>query len=302
MSEKTQDDTYNQVDLWTKLLDPINNASLISTVSYNFGFQKTQNVAKDQSALRPHHEVDLGVYDRSRMIPATLSEMYSMQNSSINNDKSILFSVLVNKYQIDTVTNSLIQLGKQISQNSTYLTKKWHVKLLKTNLNEFTLINLFMTTNEYPQIIFLGYDIACFLYGYLQNTRSYRNYKLIFKPLCKCKYLWHTSNPSEFYKANLVSLDDAYDWTHLSEIINSQFDIFLNFILSKKYNYKQMISEVNAMGQISSIKSIKILDLCWFITYLKNYAWYSFNDAYANDDIKEDMQKMINYLADKIET
>lgn len=154
-------------------------------------------------------------------------DQFPAYHESLNVNNSILFSCLIPKKNAGEI-NLLLYRLKQVLSSLT--NKTWQAKIISTKIGNLRLINLFMTTNEQPQVIHLGYDIIMVL---IENSLIYEeamNYAAVetsineysdypdfmakvdhasdelIEQLKKQIYQWHTTDPLKYYQKYLTVL------------------------------------------------------------------------------------------------
>lgn len=154
-------------------------------------------------------------------------DQFPAYHESLNINNSILFSCLIPKTNASEINLLLYRLKQTLSSLTT---KTWQAKIISTKIGNLRLINLFMTTNDQPQVVHLGYDIITVLiennliyedamnYAVLEaSINEYSDYsdfmakvnhasdKLV-EQLKKPSYQWHTAGPLKYYQQHLVVL------------------------------------------------------------------------------------------------
>lgn len=168
-------------------------------------------------------------------------------------DKTLLLSALVSINQKQTVIELFKQFGQLFADYD--LTSNWQMRIIENNFDGYFLVNAFLTNNDNPQCLLLGYDI----YHYINQNKS------IVPPdsnLLQARFSWHTDKPSKYYRKYLIAIDDNFDWdTQLAKIDQKFYKMYQNLIDKNLKNY----------GYNTSFypNAIISLDLIWFVNYSK---------------------------------
>lgn len=122
-----------------------------------------------------------------------------------DNDQSFLLSSLVSDKQIDYVKAKMYELAQMYINNNTR--NDWHIMTIETPSNTATLLDVFVTNSNMPQVVLLGANIACKILQLSKNNElpSSQFIKSIAN-IGRLQYHYHTENPLDYYKDNLISL------------------------------------------------------------------------------------------------
>lgn len=177
-------------------------------------------------------------------------------------DKTLLLSALVTIDQKQAVIELFKKFGQLFVDYD--LTSNWQMRIIENNFDGYFLVNAFLTNNDNPQCLLLGYDI----YHYINQNKD------VVPPnsdLLQVRFSWHTDKPSKYYRKYLVAIDDDFDWdTQLAKIDQKFAKMYQDLTNNdlKHYGYNMSFYP----------NSIISLDLIWFINYSK---FSQKNDSFA---------------------
>lgn len=87
--------------------------------------------------------------------PAKILTIYNQVNQDDHLYKTIMISCLIPKINLAIIKSKLYRLMQILINNK----RIWHIKYINTDLGQCVLVNMFITNNEQPQVVRLGYDI-----------------------------------------------------------------------------------------------------------------------------------------------
>lgn len=224
---------------------------------------------------------------------------------NILDTKSIMVSCLVKHDNQNLVVSMLKQFGQQLVNID--ITNNWYGKLLIHSNTQFSLVNLLLTNNDQPKIIFYGHDI----YNKLRDTINDYNknilyqrtefYNCIFmKPdfsnLNKCVYLWQFDSFSNIYQTQLVNLAPKVSNLTLNQTINQ----FAKTVIDKYIaNFKTESNQKKFANNDQDFDSIINVTLDWLFVQvsqlhdLKSY-------KYTYDKNLPEGKQVLKYLAQQL--
>lgn len=206
--------------------------------------------------------------------------------SQLNTDKSYLLTALVPRIALPAVSKAFTELATVITQAD--FTSNWQAKKFITSFNDprFSMINVFLTNNEQPQVVYLGADVVRYLaedfYINDQNNFGYGN-KMLLKPLItelsQLSYFWQKQNLDYCVKP-LTVLDDKTNTSKkaiaavLNDTIQTQLrdgNPFLNKTLQEIVNNGSINfhSAYDLKQELDQLKSIVIINLDWLMQTAK---------------------------------
>lgn len=206
--------------------------------------------------------------------------------SQLNTDKSYLLTALVPRIALPAVSKAFTELATVITQAD--FTSNWQAKKFITSFNDprFSMINVFLTNNEQPQVVYLGADVVRYLtedfYINDQNNFGYGN-KMLLKPLItelsQLSYFWQKQNLDYCVKP-LTVLDDKTNTSKkavvavLNNTIKTQLhdgNPFLNKTLQEIVNNGSINfhSAYDLKQELDQLKSIVIINLDWLMQTAK---------------------------------
>lgn len=182
-------------------------------------------------------------------------------------DNTILISAIVNKKDSDHIKYELKQLG-QLYADMTW-NADLHIELLETPLGNANLLNLFITNNMQPQLLFLGTDcyaeFKSFLKEHYYSDNTSKNIKV--DELNKIYYFWQ-EDPIPTYEKQLVNLGNPEDLELVETKIKQLFDQEAKkMIWSVTHNQTHWDNEFETSKEYNSIN---YLDLPWIMSNIKN--------------------------------
>lgn len=226
-----------------------------------------------------------------------LDDNFAKSFKQIGN-KSYLISILVSTHKIQNLKQQLLELGNIYSRIS--WDKTCYLQIYQTAFGAFTLLNLFITNNMQPQILYLGYDcyqaIKTRISGSLSdrddfgvsyvyyNNKKINSYDQLnhYCQLKQCVTTWNTNNPIDIYKQNITAIGTKIDWSKI------EFQMSMIF-------RKNLCSELENIQELEH--SIIYLDLAWFMSSINQFC----NTIDQSDIAKyPQLKNVINYLAQKI--
>lgn len=207
--------------------------------------------------------------------------------SQLNTDKSYLLTALVPENALPAVTQAFTAIATLITQAD--FTSNWQAKKLVTPFNDprFSMINVFLTNNKQPQLVYLGADVMRYLtkdfYINDQNNFGYGNKRLL-KPLIaelsQLTYFWQKQNLDYCVKP-LTILDDKTNASKkaviaiLNDAIKMQLrnsNVFLNKTLQEIIDNNEAVnfhSGYDLKQELDQLKSIVIINLDWLMQTAK---------------------------------
>lgn len=220
--------------------------------------------------------------------------------SQLNTDKSYLLTALVPRIALPAVSKAFTELATVITQAD--FTSNWQAKKFITSFNDprFSMINVFLTNNEQPQVVYLGADVVRYLakdfYINDQNNFGYGN-KMLLKPLItelsQLSYFWQKQNLDYCVKP-LTVLDDKTNTSKkavvavLNNTIKTQLhdgNPFLNKTLQEIVNNGSINfhSAYDLKQELDQLKSIVIINLDWLMQTAKQQKPDNYQMLYKHD-------------------
>ena len=199
----------------------INNKSLIAALGH-------KNIAnKDYDDNSWNNKLD----------PAKIMPLLTKITANVpNNLQSCLFTILVSPKNCAEVQQALTDLTNEIVDLTDQ--QNWNVLDFVTTSNSLTVLSVFMTNFNYPQVISLGSQIIDGIrYANMEAAHSIANnrdrYDLtnISDFLSKLTYKYHWDNPIQYFKNQLVMFTDKPD-------VMSQLNQFMQKIMDADFKDK----------------------------------------------------------------
>lgn len=218
-----------------------------------------------------------------------------------NDPKTMLISCLVNQVQLNKIQNSLLEISKLI--NSYNHGNNLIGKIIISDSKPYFMINLFLTNNNNPQLIHLGFDIASS--NYIRPKCHFS--KNINYQLCTLVFLWHTTKPSQYYQPQIISLDDNIDFEQAMNQLDKIFNKRLRYEMYDEHgtlrpdNYYRNITNnyVSHKYYHGDTSSITILDFEWLMNHLDTHnILENKTDMRYQPQLKQILQYLSNELND----
>lgn len=255
-----------------ELMTEIAEISLSSTITNLTSYVKeTEPVAKD--------------YQRITTISVSMSflEYISKNDNQIQHDfgimqdKSILVSCFVRAYQQDEVLADLRQLKPLLLQaNKSSAAWAWHSGILKTDSADYVILNLFLTNNDQPYLIYPGLDCATDLCNRL--SEQHVSFAQVVNELKAPIYIWHEKDVRDFFTKQIVYLDHNQAETNqkLTTLWNSEVEKLFEETIRKQ--------------------SMHIVDLNWLFKTLTPKSYVNQKELQAKI-MQPEEQRILQYLA-----
>ena len=253
-----------------ELMTEIAEISLSSTITNLTSYVKeTEPVAKD--------------YQRITTESASMSflEYISKNDNQIQHDfgimqdKSILVSCFARAYQQDEVLADLRQL-KPLLLQANKSSAAWHSCILKTDSADYVILNLFLTNNDQPYLIYPGLDCATDLRNRLNEQRV--SLTPVLNELKAPIYIWHEKDVSDFFAKQIVDLDHNQAETNqkLTTLWNREVEKLFEDPIRKQ--------------------SMHIVDLNWLFKTLTPKSYINQKELQAKI-MQPEEQRILQYLA-----
>lgn len=168
-----------------------------------------------------------------------LVKLHRLSNDSIL--RTFLFSLLVEPQNVTQIRTILIKLGSLINQMDH--SHQWYLVFLDTPMKPYHLVNLFLTNNKQPQMVYLGTDCLVQLNITYQSYMSQHNdvandyYPPItatrhedivtpetFEQLKHLTYIWQKDTAITTYLKQIKILDQKVDSNKLKQILKDWFN------------------------------------------------------------------------------
>lgn len=250
----------------TKLRQQLNDATIVNVIHYC-----SQNQFNTDSLTN----------DTDDLIEISTDFLFKLRQSSNDGTlRTFLFSTLVEPEKIPIARKVLIQIGSLINQLAA--ANEWHLVLLDTPMTPFHLLNMFLTNNKQPQLLYLGFDCLREMNDIYQDNMNYHNgiansyddnlslkrHKDIFttksfEQLKNITYLWQKNTAIDTYLKQIKLLDQSITSSQLKQTLHEWLDHAISRI-KRRNELKQSIFD-DAMRK-SDIDVIESNMTC--ITYL----------------------------------
>ena len=162
-----------------------------------------------------------------------------MRFNQLNENKSILFTYWVTKSNLEEVREQSIFILTQILKFDH--TNNWQAQLLTAETEPFVMQSIFLTNNNYPQLVIPG--LTCTKVGF---SRTF-NAKMpdYFKQFNNFYYLWQKDNYWSYYQKELVNLDPKVDTSQLKEPLANLFADAIATLRNKAQNRDHTLTDNN---------------------------------------------------------
>lgn len=192
----------------------------------------------------------------------------------IMQDKSILVSCFVRAYQQYEVLADLRQLKPLLIQ-ANRSSAAWHSGILKTDSDDYVILNLFLTNNDQPYLIYPGLDCATDLRNRL--SEQHVSFTQVVDELTAPIYIWHEKDISDFFAKQIVYLD------HNQAETNEKLAVLWNREVEKLF--EETIRK----------QSIHIVDLNWLFATLTPKSYVKQKKLQAKM-VQPEEQRILQYL------
>jgi len=205
---------------------------------------------KSLIAVLGHKNIANKDYDdntwNNKLDPAKIMPLLTKITTNVpNNLQSCLFTILVSPKNCAEVQQALTDLTNEIVDLTDQL--NWDVIDFVTTSNSLTVLNVFMTNFDYPQVISLGSQVVDGIrYANMEAAHSVANnrdrYDLtnINDFLSKLTYKYHWDDPIQYFKDQLVMFTDKPD-------IMNQLNQFMQKIMDADFKNKYAPEALNKM-------------------------------------------------------
>lgn len=205
-----------------------------------------------------------------------------MRFNRLNENKSILFTYWVTKTNLALVQEQVIAaLTKILAFEQT---NSWQAQLLTAETEPFVMQSLFLTNNNYPQLILPG--LTCTKTGFTKTFNAdMPNY---FNQFNNYYYVWQKDNAWPYYQKELINLDHNVNTSELKKPIANLFDSAITTLRKKAYNRYHTSAAINQQA----ITYLTLANLVQTQTALsKNFAQIKDQPHY---------QPLVNYLTHEL--
>lgn len=225
-------------------------------------------------------------------------------------DKSSLITCLVLPNNVDKVKQIMLKIGNSLVDLDA--TSNWQAKFITNKCQAYYLLNLFLTNNNYPQLVHLGSGCKAselsyhyskyvnvvvdnfkddnYAKGYTQFGHTNKDADQVKDQMDFLTYLWEPIKPHEFLSKQIVKLDN--------ELSDKEINIAIDKI------YDQSIHNLKHYDDDSFTSSNPVP--IRYLTPATIFANFSFHDKPTHQlDLKQFVKseigsKVMNYLAQSL--
>lgn len=214
------------------------------------------------------------------------------QSSNDGTLRTFLFSTLVEPEKIPIARKVLIQIGSLINQLAA--ANKWHLVLLDTPMTPFHLLNMFLTNNKQPQLLYLGFDCLREMNDIYQDNMNYHNgiansyddnlslkrhndifTTKSFEQLKNITYIWQKDTAIDTYLKQIKLLDQSITFSQLKQTLHEWLDHAISRIKRRNELKQSIFDDAMRKSDIDVIESnmtcITYLDLDYVCYLMHNH-------------------------------
>lgn len=153
-----------------------------------------------------------------------------MRFNRLNENKSVLFTYWVTKTNLALVQEQVITALTKILKFEK--TNSWQAQLLTAETEPYVMQSLFLTNNNYPQLIIPG--LTCTKIGFSKTFNAdMPNY---FNQFNNYYYVWQKDNAWPYYQKELINLDHNVKTNELKKPLANLFDSAITTLRKKAHN------------------------------------------------------------------
>lgn len=300
----------------TKLQQQLDDATVINVTHYHSQDQfNTDSLTNDTDDL-----IDISA--------DLLSDL--RQSSNDGTLRSFLFSTLVEPDKIPAARKVLIRIGSLINQMAS--ANKWHLVLLDTPMTPFHLLNMFLTNNTQPQLLYLGFDCLREMNNIYQYNMNYHNEiannydenlnlkrnkdiftTTSFEQLNNITYLWQKDTAIDTYLKQIKLLDQSITTSQLKQTLREWFDQAVSQIKRSNKLKQRTFDDAMRKGDIEVIEGnmscITYLDFDYVFYLMHNHQQKTimnplhknFKSGKLTADDKQELAPILTYLGQYLE-
>lgn len=225
----------------TKQMATVSHISCLAFASFVNTLNKSDYVISSQNPELYYHRGQLNLHENSSS--RHLSDLARSENNNVPifNDlmvnKSCLFTTIVRPNKLTAIKKQLCLLGQLFVERD--ITTNWTMQLIQQQAADgYYLIDLFLTNNQEPQIVNLGYEAA----RYLKDLIGFEHLDLditikssesgleaksqLVQNLSIPFYYYQPVSPSKLWQKQIISNLKPTDLQKAQEKIDQQFNVF----------------------------------------------------------------------------
>ena len=261
-----------------KLQQQLNDATVVNVIHYC-----SQNQFNTDSLTN----------DTDGLIEISTDFLFKLRQSSNDGTlRTFLFSTLVEPEKIPIAKKILIKMGSLINQLAA--ANKWHLVLLDTPMTPFHLLNMFLTNNKQPQLLYLGFDCLREMNDIYQDNMNYHNdiansyddnlslkrhndifTTKSFEQLKNITYIWQKDTAIDTYLKQIKLLDQSITSSQLKQTLHEWFDHAVSRIKHSNESKQSVFDDAMRKSDIDVIESnmtcITYLDLDYVCYLMHNH-------------------------------
>lgn len=162
-----------------------------------------------------------------------------MRFEQLNENKSILFTYWVTKTNLTLVQEQVIAALTKILNFEK--TNSWQIQLLTAKTEPFVMQSLFLTNNNYPQLVLPG--LTCTKIGFSKTFNA--DMPTYFNQFNNYYYIWQKNNAWPYYQKELINLDHNVNTSELKKPITDLFDSAITTLRKKAHNRYHTLAASN---------------------------------------------------------
>lgn len=162
-----------------------------------------------------------------------------MRFNQLNENKSILFTYWVTKTNLTLVQKQVIAALTKILESDH--TNNWQAQLLTAETEPYIMQSIFLTNNNYPQLIIPG--LTCTKVGFSRTFNA--EMPIYFKQFNDYYYLWQKDNYWSYYQKELVNLDPKGNTSQLKKPVANLLADTIATLRNKAQNRDHTLTDNN---------------------------------------------------------
>lgn len=165
-------------------------------------------------------------------------------------DKSSLLTCLVLPDNVDKAKQIILKIGNSLVDLDA--TSNWQAKFITNKCQTYYLLNLFLTNNNYPQLVHLGSDCKAselsyhysncvntvvnnfkdenYAKGYTQFGHTNKDADQVKDRMDFLTYLWEPIKPHKFLSKQIVKLDNELSDEEINKTIDKIYDQSIHYL------------------------------------------------------------------------